>query len=155
MPRNIQKSVRKLVTLPPELAERVEKFRESSNAPSESEALKTLIEDGLKLRDRSTDLFERFKSAIEKGQTIGEIINYLASDHPLVSSAILDHENLNIYLKSEPDQPDERFSFNRLKKKWEWERLIGDYADASWEPIEPGAPPGRRTVADLDDEIPF
>jgi hypothetical protein len=160
MARSLQKSVRKLVTLSPELAERVEKYRASSGAASESDALKALIEDGLKLKDRSSDLFERFESATAKGQSIGEIINLLAADHPLVYSTFLSHDTLNIHLKMEQDQLEERFSFDRMEKKWTWERRIDGYGDDRWETIRPKAVAKyddsyMGTTKSLDDEIPF
>jgi hypothetical protein len=156
MARVTSKSARKLVTLPAELAERVEKFRESSGAASESDALKTLIEDGLKLRDRSSDLFARFESATQKGQNIGEIINLFAADHPLVHSTYLNQETLTVYLKVEQDQQEERFTFDRLTKGWDWQRRVGTYGDDQWESIKPGSLPKRRPkTTDLDDEIPF
>jgi len=157
MSKSLNKNVRRLVTLPPELVERVEKYRQTSAAASESEALKALIEDGLKFHDRRGDLFERFESAIQNGQSIGDIINLLAADHPLVSSTYLNHDTLVIYLKIEPEQAEERFVFNRLEKKWDWERHLEGYGgDDAWESIKPGPPPRiRRKPADLDDEIPF
>ena len=156
MPRSLQKNVRKLVALPPELAERVEKYRQASAATSDSDALKALIEDGLKLHDRNSDLFERCENATKKGQSIGEIINLLAADHPLVHSTFLTQDTLIINLKIEQGQEEQRFIFDRIKKDWDWERDTGGYNDHKWESIRPGVPsPSRRANADLDDEIPF
>lgn len=152
MPQIPKKSVRKLVTLPPDLAERVEKFRESTGAASESEALKGLIEAGLKMRDRSEDLFQRCETATASGQSIGDVINLVTSDHPLVERTILDNETLQVYLKSDYNNPTERFVYSRSERAWVWQfSHDGD----RWEYVK------RRNSAlsgagnDLDDEIPF
>lgn len=150
-----KKSIRKLVTLSAELAERVEKFRDSVGAASESDALKTLIEDGLKLRDRAEDLFTRFENATQNGQSIGEIINLLASDHPLVASTFLNSDSLIIYLKTETNSESERFCYSRTAHNWDWERQIGDYNQDRWESIRPLTLKVRTQVNDLDDDIPF
>jgi hypothetical protein len=156
MAQSQKKSVRKLVTLSTELADRVDKFRVDIGAASESDALKALIEHGLKLRDKPEDLFGRFENATENGQTIGEIINLLASDHPLVLSTLLNSESLIINLKAEPNAEAERFCFSRENRKWVWERQVGDWNNDQWEVIRPKQPPRSRTpVNDLDDDIPF
>src|SRR4051794_25879618 len=121
MARSQSKSVRKLVTLSAELAERVDKYREATSAASESGALKALIEDGLKLHDRPADLFERCKTATAKGQSLGDIINLLAADHPLVHSTYIHPETVVINLK-EDGSYEERFVYGRLNKTWDWER---------------------------------
>jgi len=150
----LKKSIRKLVTLSAELAERVDKFREDVGAASESDALKALIEHGLKLRDKPEDLFKRFENATENGQTIGEIINLLASDHPLVQSTFLNSEALIIYLKTEPNAEAERFYFSRESRNWVWEKQFDDHRD-EWEVFRPKQPPKKTPVNDLDDDIPF
>jgi hypothetical protein len=152
-----RKSVRKLVTLSPDLADRVEKFREAFGASSESDALKVLIEDGLKMRDRREDLFERLENATQNGQSLGEIINFLATDHPLVLNTVLNSDELIINLKTAGDEPDEKFWFSRFHKKWDWLKRVGNNYDDQWEPVKP--PPqragGRKPINDLDDDIPF
>jgi hypothetical protein len=155
MTKSQKKSIRKLVTLSVELAERVEKFRDSVGAASESDALKALIEDGLKLRDRAEDLFTRFENATLNGQSIGEIINLLASDHPLVASTFLNTDSLIIYLKTEANSECQRFSYSREAHTWDWERQIGDYNQDRWESIAPRTSKIRTPVNDLDDDIPF
>jgi hypothetical protein len=158
MARLPKKSVRKLVTLPQELAERVDQFREAIGAASESDALKALIEDGLKMRDRPNDLFLRFEAATKTGRNLGEIINLLASDHPLVESTYLDSEKLIINLKTGSDA-DERFCYSRLHQTWDWEQRTGNgFGDEDWGSIKPQPPRptrGRTPVNDLDDDIPF
>lgn len=153
MARSQSKSIRKLVSLSPELAERVEKFRESVGASSESDALKILIEDGLKMRDRREDLFERLKNATSKGQNLAEVINFLAADHPLVKSTTLDANELTIYLNTASDEDSQKFSYSRYQKEWQWLRNTGGFDD--WEPIKP--PPQRKRTSreELDDDIPF
>jgi hypothetical protein len=149
------------VTLSAELAERVEKFQQESGASSESDALKTLIEDGLKMRDKPSDLFQRCESATNSGQKVGDIIERLTSDHPLVESTVVNGESLLVYLKTEPDAPEERFHLSRSSRTWAWEqRVSGGYGNNdAWENIRraaPGAPrQARGSNADLDDEIPF
>lgn len=149
-----KRSIRKLVSLPPDLAERVEQFRESSRATSESEALKLLIEAGLKMRDKPEDLFRRCKTATESGQSIGDIINLMTSDHPLVDSTVLDGEALIVNLKTESDTPRERFRYSRSRHTWEWEIMRNQGYEEYWEPIKRG-PEKRGAGVDLDDEIPF
>lgn len=149
-----KKPIRKLVTLPPDLADRVEKFREYSNASSESDALKTLIEDGLKLRDRPEDLFRRCETSTAAGQSLGEIINLVTSDHPLVERTVLDNEALIVDLKTPADAASERFRFSRAQKTWFWEVSRGDYDDA-WTAVEPLQPDSSKRASVLDDDIPF
>jgi hypothetical protein len=136
--------VRKLVTLPADLADRVEEFRQTIGASSESDALKTLIEDGLKFRDRPADLLKRFETLVQNNQSIGDIVNLLASEHPLVENTFLDNDSLIVNLKIAADSVDQRFRFSRLDRKWHWEIKTGRY-DHDWGPRD----------ADLDDEIPF
>jgi hypothetical protein len=157
MAQSQKKSIRKLVSLSAELAERVDQFRESVGAASESDALKTLIEDGLKLRDKPEDLFKRFEISSQNGQSIGEIINLLASDHPLVASTLINNESIIIHLKTEPNAEAERFHHFRGSRTWVWERQVGDYGDDRWERLRPDPPPParREPVNDLDDDIPF
>jgi hypothetical protein len=130
MARSRQKSVRKLVTLSSELAQRVERFREAIGASSESDALKMLIEDGLKLRDTREDLYRRLEIATGSGQRISDIVDF-AMDHPLVSSVSLVENNLIINLMIEAEESAERFVYHRDKGTWEWERNT-DYRDR-WE----------------------
>jgi hypothetical protein len=168
MAQSQRKSIRKLVTLSAELAERVEKFQREISASSESDALKILIEDGLKMRDRPYDLFRRCESAVKSGQGIGDIVERLTADHPLVENTTVNGEGLFVYLKTEPDARDERFYLSRSRRTWSWQRRRGDYGDDQWEAIEPQDPDapapdpsphyggrGRSTRNELDDEIPF
>src|SRR5476651_2253488 len=90
MAQTPKKTVRKLVTLPLAIAERVEQFRAKSSAVSESDALKALIEGGLSRYDKPSDLLLRCQTATERGQTIGDIINSITADHPLVKSTTLE-----------------------------------------------------------------
>jgi hypothetical protein len=142
-----KKNLRKLVTLTPDLVDRVEKFRQSAGATSESEALKTLIEDGLRLRDKPADLFERCKSL-----TSISAIADLTADHPLVFSTNVDADDVCIYLKGPADAADERFRFSRNARAWKWEIRSNGY-DNHWSEINKPAVVGRSD--DLDDEIPF
>src|SRR5690348_14651167 len=171
MAQSQRKSIRKLVSLSAELAERVEKFYHESGAASESDALKVLIEDGLKMRDRPYDLFRRCESAIKSGQRIGDIVERLTSDHPLVERTIVNGEGLSVYLKSDPDAPDERFYLSRSRREWFWQvHKPSGYNNNEWEwentePVDPDAPPPtmppikswslNRRVKDVDDDIPF
>lgn len=157
------KSVRRLVTLSPELAERVDKFRESTGTSSESEALKMLIEAGLKLRDRREDLFERCQNSTARGQSIGDVVNLLTSDHPLVASTVVDLESLIVNLKTAQGEPDERFRYSRSKHQWAWETNTGSFNnyDDNWQPIPKAGPRSStqkaapKTGSGLDDDIPF
>jgi hypothetical protein len=161
MAQSQRKSIRKLVSLSAELAERVEKFQQESGAPSESDALKILIEDGLKMRDRPFDLFQRCENATKSGQRMGDIIERLTSDHPLVETTIVNADGLCVYLKTEPEVADERFYLSRSRRTWTWQRRVsGGYNDGdAWEniaPVNPDEPQKARERNDgLDDEIPF
>jgi len=164
-----KKNLRKLVTLSPELIERIEKFQRESGASSESEALKTLIEDGLKMRDTPYDLFRRCESATNSGQRLGDIVDRLVSDHPLVESSVVNSDGLSVYIKTDADEADQRFHYSRARRVWKWEQRVTGYGNDGWEaidPIDPNEPPrasssskpsgrGRTPVNDLDDEIPF
>lgn len=156
MPSPSPKAVRKLVTLPPELAERVERFRETSGASSESDALKTLIEDGLKLKDRPEDLLRRCESLTAARPNVADVVT-LTSDHPLVDRAILDSEELKIHLKKTPDG-EFRFRFSRGSRKWTWEVNAGEF-DEQWQHYKPlksaAQQPSGAGSGDLDDDIPF
>ena len=152
-----KKTVRKLVTLPLELAERVEKFRQSSGASSESDALKALVEDGLKLRDTRDDLFERCEAASANGQSIGDIINLVTSDHPLVESTTLDGESLLVNLTTESDEAAQRFRYARSTRKWLWEWRKYEYSEFVWVELKKDRS-GKRSTKNSstdDDEIPF
>jgi hypothetical protein len=169
MTQSQRKSIRKLVTLTAELAERVERFQRESGAASESDALKMLIEDGLKMRDRPYDLFRRCESAVKSGQRIGEIVERLTSDHPLVQQTTVTSDGVSVYLKTERDALDERFYLSRSRRVWSWEQRRSDqFNEDDWveiQPQDPDAPPpdpspryggrGRSTRDELDDEIPF
>lgn len=154
MPTTGRKSVRKLVTLSAELSERVEKFRAAFGATSESDALKMLIEDGLKSRDRREDLFERLKNATESGQNLGDVINFLATDHPLVESTFLTSDELSVNLKTSTDESDQQFRFSRHHKEWDWLERIGDGYDDKWRSVKRRKDQNKST-SDLDDDIPF
>lgn len=171
-----KKSTRELVTLPPDLAERVEAFREKTGMVSKSESLKMLIEGGLRRYDSRDDLFQRCAAATHKGQSLGDIINTVTADHPLVQSTSLDSDSLLVFLRSVDDEADERFRFARAAKRWSWEYLHP--SDHDWrvmERIQPaaggggrpsasgmdddisggGRPKARGGKAELDDDIPF
>jgi len=148
-----QKAIRKLVTLPPDLAERVDKFREAIGASSESDALKMLIEDGLKLKDRAEDLLRRCEVMTANRQSIGEIVT-LTSDHPLVERAMVDNDSLILYLKmTSTDRSEYRFRFSRSQRTWHWEINVGEF-EPDWRPYSSEAPAAPR-AGDLDDDIPF
>lgn len=141
-----KKSTRELVTLPPDLAERVEAFRAKTGMMSKSESLKMLIEGGLRRYDSRQDLFDRCKAASQKGQSIGDIITFVTADHPLVETTSLDSDSLTVTLRqNDPDDAAQRFRFSRAKKKWYWEWYSS--RDDIWREV--------TTKAQLDDDIPF
>ncbi len=165
MPRIAKNTVRKLVTLPLDIAERIVEFQKISGAPSESDALRILIEDGLKMRDTVDALFARLKAATERGQSIFELINHLAQGHPLIASTSIEPGQLVVYLKnSDPEYPDERLVFSHARRAWSQQRRSGHNYEDQWEVVpDPtkaasGARRGGgfpRGGSDLDDEIPF
>lgn len=163
-----KKSTRELVTLPPDLAERVEAFRAKTGMMSKSESLKMLIEGGLRRYDSRDDLFERCESATQNGQSIWDVIRTVTADHPLVQSTNLDSDSLIVFLRSIDDEPDQRFRYSRHSKEWSWEYLHPN--DHDWRevkrkkpqtasddmaPREGGRPASRAAKAELDDDIPF
>ena len=160
-----KKSVRELVTLPPDLAERIDAFREKTGMASKSESLKVLIEGGLRRYDTREDLFGRCEAATQKGQPIGDIITFVTADHPLVQSTTLDSDSLIVALRSsDATETDERFRFSRAKKTWAWEYLHpGDHdwremkrkRPAVDEDMGGGRPSARGGKPELDDDIPF
>lgn len=149
------KSIRKLVTLPPDLAERVEKFRQSIGAVSESDALKALIEDGLKLRDAPADLWQRCLTLTSSGKSIGDIINLVTSEHPLVESTLIDHDFLVVNIVPSENQEHERFRYLRKSREWLWEQNTSAFGGSDWEDITPSKVNRSKQVKELDDEIPF
>jgi hypothetical protein len=173
MARLPKKTVRKLVTLPLETAEWAEQFRIRTGATSESDAFKTLIESGLQRFDTREMLFVRCEAATSAGKSIGDIINFVLADHPLISNTTFDSAALCAYLKADdPDEPSWRFRFSRHSKKWFWE--FEHPNDHDWRELRrpKAAPPddefsppsagggGRpaaaaRSKAELDDDIPF
>lgn len=116
-------TVRRLVTLPVELAAEVDHFKDSIGASSDSDALKVLIGWGLTRNDKLNDLFSRCRTATEKGLPLGDIITSVISDHPLVDRTTIGRESVEVYLKSaDPDEEHQtRFRFDRAKKEWEAE----------------------------------
>ena len=155
-----KKSTRELVTLPPDLAERVEAFREKTGMISKSESLKMLIEGGLRRYDTRDDLFERCEAATQKGTSIGDIITDITADHPLVQATSLDSDSLIVFLQAKEDEADQRFRYSRVLKKWTWEFFHP--SDGDWREMKRalatgggGRPAARGGKAELDDDIPF
>lgn len=150
----VKKSVRKLVTLPLDTAERVDQFRAKAGLASESDALKTLIEGGLSRYDTREELFIRCQTATASGQSIGEIINTVVADHPLVKRTSVDAISLRIYLRDDPENQSEfRLVFFRKSKRWIEEVRQGH--DDWMEIVKEKPRPLARSKAELDDDIPF
>src|SRR5579862_469316 len=156
MTRLPKKSVRKLVTLPPDLAERVDNYRQKFAPASESDALKSLIEDGLKMRDTPEDLFQRCETSTSSGQSIKDVIYLTTSNHPLVDRTIIDQDAVLIMLKTPPDARLERFRYARARGTWAWEYRRGEYED-DWVAKESStqSAPKKSVAGELDDDIPF
>jgi hypothetical protein len=165
-----KRTVRKLVTLPVELAEEVDRFREVTGASSESDALKVLIGWGLTRSDKPEDLYERCRRATGRGLSLGDVITSVIADHPLVESAILGALTLDVYLKTQDvDHENQlRFRFRRNDKTWVVDRTQ-DHG-RSWQEVifanpqemaaarnakASGGRPATRSKAELDDDIPF
>jgi hypothetical protein len=144
-----KKTVRKLVTLPLEAAARVDAFRQKSGATSESDALKALIEGGLKAYDTEKDLYERCQAATTEGKAIGELITQVIGDHPLVEATRLDANALTVNLKRGESEQDARFAFYRGSKEWHAEVFIG--RDKGWA----NAGFDSSGTVSMDDDIPF
>ena len=163
----VKKTVRKLVTLSLETAERAEQFRIRTGATSESDALKALIESGLQRFDTREILFARCEAATVAGQSIGDIITLVLADHPLILRTTLDSGSLCAFLAEEdPNDSNNRFRYDRRLKKWFWE-YEDVFKDNEWaevprkkaSPSSPtgggGRPAARGGKAELDDDIPF
>lgn len=159
-----KKSVRKLVTLPLDVAVRVDRYRATAGAASESEALKILIEAGLKIYDTQDDLFNRCVESTTTGQPLGDLITRTVADHPLVVSAVMNQEELTIHLRVPTDDPPEEFVFKRNGKIWEWR--VHDARDYDrWSVHKKWPAPAKQSSnsaasadkggSDLDDDIPF
>lgn len=151
-----EKSTRELVTLPSDLAKRVEAFRARVGNMSKSESLKLLIEGGLRRYDTRDDLFERCQEATRRGQSLGDVIMQILADHPLVERTMLDSASLCAYLtRDNPDEADFRFRFIRGAHRWVWE-YEDAYNNNEWKAVSRGKPsPAPRSKAELDDDIPF
>ena len=150
-----KKTVRKLVTMPLDTAERVEQFRMRTGASSESDALKTLIEGGLSRYDTRGDLLQRCRTATENGQSIGDLINAVVADHPLVKRTSVDGASLRIYLRPEfEDDSEYRLRFFRVSKTW-IEEFRPKGSEHEWTKVAPPRPASRAGKAELDDDIPF
>lgn len=155
---------RKLVTLPLDTIERAETYRSRFGAPSESEALRALIEVGLSRFDTRADVFERCQKATTAGESIGDVITSILADHPLVKSTSIDGHSVHAVLSPlDPDDRDEemvRFRFSRLGQKWSWESY--DNRNEEWVASMPtggtkSTTANRPSVREkpLDDDIPF
>ena len=159
MAQRLKTTGRKLVTLPLDTIERAERYRQRYGAPSESDAFRALIEAGLSRFDTRTDLFQRCETATAGGVSIGEIINSILADPPLVKSTSVEGQSVYVHLRPlDPDdmgEPTMRFRFSRLGQTWMREVLQGQ---DDWHRVrEPAAerPPARPATKDLDDDIPF
>lgn len=93
-------TTRKVVTLPKEVVDRVEKYRQSRNLASESDALRRLIETGLGLLDTPDELTTRCQSATLRGETIGSVISNILDDHPLVNEITITSDHVRIELRT-------------------------------------------------------
>lgn len=112
---NPNTTVRKNVSLSRDLAERVERFRTSRGLTAESDALRRLIEIGLGIIDEPEDLFERCKSATESGNTLGDIVNVILNDHPLIAQTTINNDRVVVYLKNRA-----QIVYIKSEKKWEY-----------------------------------
>jgi hypothetical protein len=148
MDQKLKKSVRKLVTLPRELAEQVDAFRQKAGSSSESDALKTLIEGGLKRYETPKELFARCEAATNNNQPMGDLITSVIGDHPLVESTRLDAHALVVNLVKKESESPFRFVFMRSRRTWSAEWY--DYGKKVWDA-------GKFDDAGnlVDDEIPF
>jgi hypothetical protein len=155
MSETTKKTVRKLVTLTRDLARRVEEYRKSSGAASESDALKALIQDGLRLREKPADLFERCEMTTLFGENLGELF-LLVADHPQVYSVVSDTDFVTVNLRIPQDKPDQRFRFSKADSSWEWQEALGGNYNDGWRVIRPGPEPAKkRSSPPGDDDIPF
>ena len=154
MSQRLKKTVRKLVTLSLDTAERVESYRERTGAASESDALRALVEGGLSRFDTPDDLFARCQKATASGQSVGDVIMSVTADHPLVRSTSVEGGS------SDYNEPEIRFRFRRDQGLWS--RQKHGQQDDDWVTIPPkveppggGRPAAPRGGKDLDDDIPF
>ena len=90
---------RKMLTLPRDLARRVEVFRAKRKIRSDAEALRHLIERGLATAESPVELMERcVVSYYNSGPSYGSIIRDILEDHPLVKNIRIEPEGLYVNL---------------------------------------------------------
>lgn len=111
---NPDTTVRKIFSMPREMAERVDAFRKSHGAQSEADALRRLIETGLMQYETAEELKERCAKALSSGKTFGWIMQNILEPHPRVFSVSLDEERLFIVMKD-----DDFITYYRQKDMWE------------------------------------
>lgn len=110
---NPNTTVRKNVSLPRDLAERIERFRTSRGLTAESDALRRLIEIGLGSIDGPEDLADRCYSATANGNGVGYVVSNILDDHPLVVRVNMDNEFVTAELKN-----NDTLSYDRKKIVW-------------------------------------
>lgn len=110
---NPNTTVRKNVSLPRELADRIERFRTSRGLASESDALRRLVEIGLGSIDTPEELAERCENATRAGHGFSYIIANILEDHPLVASMNINSDVLIVYLRSEDE-----LRFQKNSRQW-------------------------------------
>lgn len=136
---------RKNVALPSDVVARVDAFRKSRNITSESDALRRLIETGLNFFDRPKDLFFRCAQAYENGSSIGEILENILNDHPLVEEITMRPDNIAIRLRDD-------CSVSLDKRSGEWSYSAGVSAREEYYPPRKS---GWDQPSNIDEEIPF
>lgn len=95
---NPDKTVRKNVSLPLEVMDRVTAYQADKKLNSESEALRSLIEVGLLATESPENLVERCKRYLADGRSISWIFGKIVDENPRVSSASLDAKEMFIML---------------------------------------------------------
>jgi hypothetical protein len=83
---NSDKTVRKNVSLPHEVMERVSAYQAAQEMASESEALRSLIEAGLLAKESPDAILERYEKYNSEGRKFNWMAQKLFKEYPHMSS---------------------------------------------------------------------
>src|SRR5438105_366008 len=98
---NRDRSVRKLLTIPRDLIERVDGYRQRANLGSEAEAFRRLVEIGLLQTEDVDSLCARCEAAFKEGKSLAWINAHILYDHPRVMTVGLNANKLTATLKDD------------------------------------------------------
>lgn len=94
MPRDKAGTVRKVFMLPDDLVERIAAYQHKLGIPSEVEAVRRLLDDGLKYRDDWWSLANRFRRHLAESRSLREAARDTLVDHPMITSMGFSNDSL-------------------------------------------------------------